>query len=626
MRSANPPGPARVPDLVFGVALLAVALSAPAADVPDAVIERWEQRWSFARDGSLTYHELKHARLNHERAYGEFADPKITFNKDLDQVEVRVARTKLPDGKYMDVPTYSRNEVALPGSAGWPAFASLRQLVLTMSGIQPGCVVELEYALTRKPGSFAPELGHELRLDHRYPIQERVVELWAGERIPLNWAISGPAPVGEARPERKSDEGSQRLTWRWKNIPAAINEPQAPPWQTFSPRLVFSTARSGDDAIGAMLARVEKAATPDESIRKAVSKWLTDVSGPMDRLEALREKLAATFSIVEVDAMLMPAELRPASEVFRSAYGSPGEATAVLLALARAAELSAEPAILLNIETSLSDSGEFVAPAAYAVQLTGREDAAFSVGAGRIARSARWAGCELVTRSGDGVSRISVPAWETADQSGMTCRGRVALAADGMLTGKLTVELRGFPAAGDFRTADRQRSRLQTIVERVLPEAQVASVAVMMLTDSAFVATAELKSARPLAATDGVYRLALAQDDPLLGELALPLAHEGRRLPVRLAGACSEQIDLTIEWPERWTVEAQPADLPSQGGDGPLAYQKVETATGQLRLSRGVTFPARDLALGGIRGPLNLLRSERWRTLILRPVGDQKAE
>src|SRR5262249_28850980 len=150
---------ATVRERLAAACLLVASLFAPRAvraddpkpqDVADAVIEKWDQRWTLKDDGAIEYHEIKQVRLNNDRAFGEFADPRITFNKDTDRVDVKVARVKQADGKYVEVPPYSRNEVTPGESAGWPAFASIRQLVLTMSGIEPGCVVELDYSITTK--------------------------------------------------------------------------------------------------------------------------------------------------------------------------------------------------------------------------------------------------------------------------------------------------------------------------------------------------------------------------------------------------------------------------------------------------------------------------------------------
>ena len=81
--------------------LAACAAAAQTATPPDAVIELWEQSWTVSTDGSLTYQEKQHVRLNNERANGEFADPRITFNRDTQKVEIVTARTRLPDGRTL---------------------------------------------------------------------------------------------------------------------------------------------------------------------------------------------------------------------------------------------------------------------------------------------------------------------------------------------------------------------------------------------------------------------------------------------------------------------------------------------------------------------------------------------
>src|SRR5437763_1439003 len=84
---------------------------------PDAVIEKWSQHWILREDSSVQYQEFKSVKLNNDRAYGEFADPRITFNRDTDKVEVLIARVRRPDGATLDVPKYSQNEVSLNDAA-----------------------------------------------------------------------------------------------------------------------------------------------------------------------------------------------------------------------------------------------------------------------------------------------------------------------------------------------------------------------------------------------------------------------------------------------------------------------------------------------------------------------------
>ena len=104
--------------------------------------------------------------------------------------------------------------------------------------------------------------------------------------------------------------------------------------------------------------------------------------------------------------------------------------------------------------------------------------------------------------------------------------------------------------------------------------------------------------------------------------MPLPLSRSRRELPVRLAGAFDEEIDLTVEWPEKWTVEAQPLALAAAAGNIGLIEQAVNVDGHALRLHRHLRMAQRDVPAESfitLRGPLNELRRESARTLLLAP-------
>jgi hypothetical protein len=142
--------------LLLAVCLVGAAwicAQAEPASPPDAVIELWEQHWTLGADGSTVYYNKQFVRLNNDRSFGEFADPRLTYDVATDKLEIMHARVKLADGSYRELPDYSHVLVTPDATSGWPSFANIRQHLLVMSGIEPGCVVELEYQITSAPGA-----------------------------------------------------------------------------------------------------------------------------------------------------------------------------------------------------------------------------------------------------------------------------------------------------------------------------------------------------------------------------------------------------------------------------------------------------------------------------------------
>ena len=124
--------------------------------------------------GMCTYQvSLEQTRRLFERSlalYRALGDPRIAYNADNQKVEVLEARTRLPNGKFVDLADYSTVEVAPDASGGWPAFGGLHQRVMVMGGIEAGCVLETEYTIMTKAGA-RPYLAADLRIDRRYPVR-----------------------------------------------------------------------------------------------------------------------------------------------------------------------------------------------------------------------------------------------------------------------------------------------------------------------------------------------------------------------------------------------------------------------------------------------------------------------
>lgn len=625
--------------MVLGlVSMQQTAAQAPPAAVPDAVIELWEQTWTLNANGSSVYHDKRHVQLNSDRAYGEFGDPRITYDADTEKLEIITARTRLPNGKYVELPEYGHVVVGPDASAGWPAFTGLRQYLLVMSGIEPGCVVEVEYQITSQPGR-RPFLAADLRIDDRFPIKERTVTVSVPAGVQVRALLTG-------LPEDKGGSNGRPNSWTFRDLPASPDEPQAPRWQERCPRLMFTTADLASNWLKGRHAQLDAAADKSELIARLAQEWTKDHGSASDKLRALQEKLAAQFNFVEFPVDWRPARIRPASEVLLSNYGLPEEAAAVLLALARAAELPVMPGMLVHDAVWNADVPQDGMVAAYVVLLVAgpagdvvAHDAGSGAHAvtmdsgdppeiwdprrGRIVHDGAWAGYTLLPVPDVLMPRVKLAPWLTSDESRLQATGKLTLSDDGNFAGTLTLRATGlFVNSEGLRSSDAQKGRLSAVLAHLVPDAKVESVTVKTLTVGEFEATAQVKSSKPLTKANERYLVRLAQDGPLLADVPLPLGPSRRRLPVHVAGPCIGHLQLTLEWPEKWQVEAAPAELAQVAGDWGALEQSVSrdghslTLVQRIQIAQG-ELPAADFL--ALRAPLNELRSEYTRTLVLKP-------
>ena len=616
--------------------LLALLMAAPAtardanrkqaagtrADRPDAVYELWEQEWTLKADGSVVYHEKKHVRLNSDRTFRAFGDPRITYDTATDKLEVLEARTRRADGSYVKLPDYAAVEVAPDAAGGWPAFASLRQRVLVMPAIEPGCVLEIEYRITSRPGSHR-DIAADLRIDDRYPVRARTITVTVPRGRALSPIVSGLSDDDYLYSFEQRTDGSSTHRWIFANLPGAEHEPQMLPWPARGVRLAFTTA--GDEAswVRGRLGAIDAAADESPLVTNLAAEWTKDCMTDAEKLAALHKHLADTFNFVTFDVTWRPTLPRKASVALGDCYGLPAEAAAALLALSRAAGVAARPALLVDDERWDSRVAQPALVAAYVLLVQGDDGPQlWHARHGRIGRDRHWAGHTAIYVEGDKLARLALPAWTDADESRCHIAGQVDLGADRRYTGKLAVRSSGlFAPPTELDDQPAQRRRLEALVGRLMPGAKVEDFTVRRLGGGVF--EAELRIAGgPLDETAGLVTFTLGQTDPALGDVSIPHTRSVRHAPARLVGAFDERIDLTVSWPDGWKAAARPGALERVEGAWGQVEQTVRTAAHKAIITRVLRINQRDLpaaAVGALRAPLNELRSDHARTLLLEP-------
>ncbi len=599
------------------------AAAATADDpTPDAIIEKWHETWTLHSDGTIVYEESRTVRLHNDRAYGALADPRIRFNQQTDTVEVLVARTTTADGRVVEVPDYARNEVSPGATAGWPVLADIRELVLTMGGLEPDCLVELAYSVTSR-GESERIFSATTRLDHAYPVRERVITLTLPAGRPLAVALSGQAAAADSRqPPETTDRGMSTRTYRFGPLPANPEESHAPPASVRGMHFSFSSLPDEQRWVAMRLAAVESAARETPAISERAREWAGSQPLITDKLTALHDRLAARFNFVGAGPSHRPFMPRSIDEAFASGYGLPEETAALSLALARAAGVALRPALLVSDDVwqpaapqdALVDDYVFLFDDAGHARIWHPQH-------GLIRRDARWAGRTIIHLQDDKIARIHLPAYTKAGESLCTLRGAVKIGDDGKLSGKLSLSVSGvFTAPGGLDSAERQKQRVAELVRLVLPDAEVADYTPTTLRDDAFSAELDVTS-DALPKLDGNWRLTLGELGLHRSEVSMPLGTARRKADVRLAAPFEEQLDLVISWPAGWTVTHAPAAAGLEDGST-FARQEVTAGENQLTVRRNIRVDSRDMTpvqFAPLREMLNAIRAPAARNLLLKP-------
>ena len=203
----------------------------------DAIFKSIKKVYELKEDGSITYHyqhQLKYiTHLSFNRLYGESF---IIFNPNYQELKFKEVETTTVDGRIIPSPENAFNEVLPRFAAGVPDYNHLREMVVTHTGLELGCVVDFDYEINSKAG-YLPFLNENILLQERVPVENLEIIVKVPNEIDLNYKLLNH--TNQAKIDKK--DGYKTYSWTFKNLAGETYERNQPHDQAFVPRLLFSS-------------------------------------------------------------------------------------------------------------------------------------------------------------------------------------------------------------------------------------------------------------------------------------------------------------------------------------------------------------------------------------------------
>ena len=588
----------------------------------DAVFPRWEQHWTVDADGTVHRREHYWVKLFNARPIDHHGDPRISYENGTDQLVFRTARSILPDGTMLDVPDYSFNVVGPDDVAGWPAYTSWQQMVVSFSGVQPNVVLEMDFEIITPPGT-TPWIDGDIDLQDDYPIVERVVTVTIPEGAALHHQVDGMAP-GAYRFDQKADGGAVRYEWWFADLPIEHNEPQALPAYLRGGRLRFSTCQDLGTWALTMLHQVDRAGRPAKSVQVFAESATEDEADPVQRVKGVAKKLHDSFNFVESWKATRTMRSRSAENVLQANYGNPLESAAVLLASLRSLGMTATPMVAVDSQRWDATIGMIPTYSAFADVVVAVEFPSETVyvhpNHGVFHNPGSWGHHWLLGADVQGGIKQTYIAARGEDQpSEIQIAGKIAIDKDGQAGGDLRIRATGaFFDPVVVETSNAQKSLIEDFVGRVVTGMDVPGHSVTTLSTSEFRATASVSSGGELAKHGNVQTLRLGDGPVFLPDIALPLDRSYRHTDVKLAGRFKETVDLAIELPEGFVPTILPTGIEMIGGPWGAVSQTVDVEDHTIRIRRTVAVVTELLTpeqFETVRKAVNNLRTAQARVI-----------
>lgn len=299
------------------------------------------EEWTLNPDGSREYrYQMELTLFTHTAMNNTYGETFIAYDPKYQQLKINEAYTKQKDGTIIRTPENAFVEV-LPSYAADAAYYNrLKEMVVVHTGLELGATIYLDYTIQTKAGYLDNQLDIFRELWKTSPVGEYRLKVTLPNEKELKYST---LHLKQPTVQQKSNNLRQ-YTWTLKNIPAKPRETGCTVKNGDIPYFLASTYESKQKALQIIYRQFNR---KDDMQLQALAEYLTE-SCETDRERVLTLHQAVTRDIDFSPVTLEQAsyEIRPAYDLYTSAYGTETEKINLLCRMLQSIGITAAPYVI----------------------------------------------------------------------------------------------------------------------------------------------------------------------------------------------------------------------------------------------------------------------------------------
>jgi len=430
------------------------------------------KEYTLNPDGSMDFRYIKKLKLQTYRAiHSLYGETFIVYSPENQELKINEAYATMSDGKKIVTPKNAFNLV-LPGfAANAPAYNSLREMVITHTGLERGAIINLDYQIHSQKDFYPALMGNEL-LAESEPIEELIVKVKipAGEKLYYKTINTNNSPV------ISSEQNFQVYTWRITNIPAMSSEEAQRGGNEYYPRLIFSSSDNRDGIFKTIAAQEAFQYSIPEIMKKEVNTILTGSNDKLSNVLKLQEKVVNDIRLYPIPPRTVGYKCRNSEQIWNDNGGTALEKTVLFISLLKAADIEAEPVAIVRTSFYTDNLGTIADVEDFAVKIDFKEEGTIYFSATSLNSQNQLfllPDRTLISFSPNGKISCSVTG---SPKQNTTVQGRFICSSDPKMTGELTVNLTG--ASNPFLGLQRDKNKIKNWISGGIASRDVSEVKV----------------------------------------------------------------------------------------------------------------------------------------------------
>src|SRR5580704_13893120 len=316
------------------------------------VIEQWHSHFRFEADGTGRRESIARIRIQSEAGVQQWGQLQFGYNSANERVEIPYVRVLKEDGSVVKAGDDAVQDLTAPVEHEAPVYTDYRQKHVTVPGLRPGEVLEYEMVTIVHTPLAAGQFWTEYDFDkNNIMLDEQLeVDVPAGRAVKLKNKTGMDPKISEANGRRiyhwsnshleREDSDKDKDKDKDKKKKKRNPEDERPDVQ-------MTTFATWAD-VGLWYSSLEKdRRAPSAEVRAKAAELTKDLSGDLDKTEALYDFVAKNFRYVSLSLGVGRYQPHAAGDVLHDQYGDCKDKHTLLASLLEAEGLHAS-SVLIN--------------------------------------------------------------------------------------------------------------------------------------------------------------------------------------------------------------------------------------------------------------------------------------
>jgi len=308
----------------------------------------------FFPDGRKIWREEKAVKITGKRGIQDFGEIVIPFSTEHQKLKILYAYTVTPEGKVLKPGKNAINTVYPPFVSEAPIYSDLKYRTISMPGVRVGSIIKYAYVLKTVKPYMKNQFWETDYLQDEYPVREAVFKALIPKGKYFRFKTYNMNEK-ESQPVRKDFGKFIELSWKVKNVPPIVKEPNMPPFEEVAKRVAITSLKSWQEVAKWYSDLSKEAVKPDRLVRETTLKVVKGKKTEEEKIRAIYNFVAQNIRYVGMEFGINGYKPHRASEILRNRYGDCKDHATLLIAMLKVIGVKGYPVLIPTLSRANMD-------------------------------------------------------------------------------------------------------------------------------------------------------------------------------------------------------------------------------------------------------------------------------